>query len=136
MELIAAKVLIGLVVGFLIGLTGLGGGVLLLPILIFGLKVPAIMAVGSDAAFNFLTKIPSSVVHLMKETVRRRVVVALAAGSVPGSILGVRLLQHLRVVHGAGVNEFSALVTRLEGQGASAARLQCAFFWQAATARC
>ena len=106
MELIAAKVLIGLVVGFLIGLTGLGGGVLLLPILIFGLKVPAIMAVGSDAAFNFLTKIPSSVVHLMKETVRRRVVVALAAGSVPGSILGVRLLQHLRVVHGAGVNEF------------------------------
>src|SRR5256885_10183824 len=106
MELIAAKVLIGLVVGFLIGLTGLGGGVLLLPILIFGLKVPAIMAVGSDAAFNFLTKIPSSVVHLMKETVRRRVVVALAAGSVPGSILGVRLLQPLRVVHGAGVNDF------------------------------
>src|SRR3954468_2509306 len=104
MELIAAKVLIGLVVGFLIGLTGLGGGVLLLPILIFGLKVPAIVAVGSDAAFNFLTKIPSSVVHLMKETVRRRVVLALAAGSVPGSILGVRLLQHLRVVHGAGVN--------------------------------
>src|SRR5437660_12208199 len=106
MELMAAKVLIGLVVGFLIGLTGLGGGVLLLPILIFGLKVPAIMAVGSDAAFNFLTKIPSSVVHLMKETVRRRVVVALAAGSVPGSILGVRLLQHLRVVYGAGVNDF------------------------------
>src|SRR5437762_653584 len=106
MELIAAKVLIGLVVGFLIGLTGLGGGVLLLPILIFGLKVPAIVAVGSDAAFNFLTKIPSSVVHLMKETVRRRVVVALAVGSVPGSILGVRLLQHLRVVHGAGVNDF------------------------------
>jgi uncharacterized membrane protein YfcA len=106
MELIAAKVLIGLVVGFLIGLTGLGGGVLLLPILIFGLKIPAIVAVGSDAAFNFLTKIPSSIVHLMKETVRRRVVAALAVGSVPGSILGVRLLQHLRVVHGAGVNDF------------------------------
>ena len=67
MELIAAKVLIGLVVGFLIGLTGLGGGVLLLPILIFGLKIPAIVAVGSDAAFNFLTKIPSGVVHLMRK---------------------------------------------------------------------
>jgi uncharacterized membrane protein YfcA len=34
------------------------------------------------------------------------VVLALAAGSVPGSILGVRLLQHLRVVHGNGVNDF------------------------------
>jgi uncharacterized membrane protein YfcA len=106
MEPIAIKVLIGLIVGFLIGLTGLGGGVLLLPMLIFGLKVPAIIAVGSDAAFNFLTKIPSSVVHLMKGTVRRKVALALAVGSVPGSILGVRFLQHLRVLHGDGVNDF------------------------------
>src|SRR5690349_4842658 len=106
MELIALKVFIGLVVGFLIGLTGLGGGVLLLPLLIFGLRIPAIIAVGSDAAFNFLTKIPSSVVHLRKGTVRRKVALALAAGSVPGSIFGVRLLQHLRVVYGDGVNSF------------------------------
>jgi uncharacterized protein len=106
MELITLKIVIGFVVGTLIGLTGLGGGVLLLPILIFGLRVPAIMAVGSDALFNFLTKIPSSFVHLSKGTVRRRVVLALAVGSVPGSILGVRFLQHLRMVHGAGVNDF------------------------------
>lgn len=106
MELVAIKILIGLLVGTLIGLTGLGGGVLLLPLLIFGLRVPAIIAVGSDAAFNFLTKIPSSVVHFRKGTVRRKVVAALGAGSVPGSILGVRFLQHLRVVHGAGVNDF------------------------------
>ena len=106
MELVALKIFVGLVVGTLIGLTGLGGGVLLLPILIFGLRVPAIIAVGSDAAFNFLTKIPSSFVHLSKGTVRRKVVVALAVGSVPGSSLGVRFLQHLRVVHGAGVNDF------------------------------
>jgi uncharacterized membrane protein YfcA len=106
MELVTLKIFVGFVVGTLIGLTGLGGGVLLLPILIFGLRVPAIVAVGSDAAFNFLTKIPSSFVHLSKGTVRRKVVVALAVGSVPGSILGVRFLQHLRVLHGAGVNDF------------------------------
>jgi len=106
MELITLKVFIGLIVGFLIGLTGLGGGVLLLPLLIFGLRIPAIVAVGSDAAFNFLTKIPSSVVHLRKGTVRRKVALALAAGSVPGSIFGVRLLQHLRVLYGDGVNSF------------------------------
>jgi uncharacterized protein len=106
MELIATKILIGLVVGTLIGMTGLGGGVLLLPILIFGLHVPAIRAVGSDAVFNFVTKIGSSWVHLSKGTVRRRVVVALAAGSVPGSILGVNFLTHLRNVYGAGVNDF------------------------------
>ena len=106
MEPITLKILIGLVVGFLIGLTGLGGGVLLLPLLIFVLGVPAIIAVGSDAAFNFLTKIPSSIVHLRKGTVRRKVVIALACGSMPGSILGVHFLQHLRHVHGNGVNDF------------------------------
>lgn len=106
MELIILKILIGLVVGFLIGLTGLGGGVLLLPVLIFGLRVPAIIAVGSDAVFNFLTKIPSSVVHCTKGTVRYRVVIALAAGSIPGSILGVRWLLHLRTLYGTGVNDF------------------------------
>src|SRR5438046_5840616 len=103
---IAAKILIGLVVGILIGMTGLGGGVLLLPVLIFGLKVPPILAVGSDAVFNFVTKIGSGWMHLRKGTVRRRVVVALAVGSIPGSILGVTFLAHLRHVYGSGVNSF------------------------------
>ena len=90
MEPAALRIFIGLIVGTLIGMTGLGGGVLLLPILIFGLGVPAIKAVGSDALFNFITKIPSSIVHLKKETVRRKVVLALAGGSIPGSIIGIR----------------------------------------------
>jgi uncharacterized membrane protein YfcA len=104
MPLIAAKILVGFCVGTLIGLTGLGGGVLLLPILIFGLRVPAIVAVGSDALFNFFTKIPASLVHLRKGTVRRKVVVALAIGSVPGSAAGVAYLTHLRHLYGDGVN--------------------------------
>jgi uncharacterized membrane protein YfcA len=106
MALIAAKILVGFVVGVLIGLTGIGGGVLLLPILIFGLRVPAIVAVGSDALFNFFTKIPASLLHLKKGTVRRKVVIALAMGSVPGSIAGVALLTHIRSVYGNGVNDF------------------------------
>ena len=104
MPLIAAKILVGFCVGTLIGLTGLGGGVLLLPILIFGLRVPAIIAVGSDALFNFFTKIPASIVHLKKGTVRRKVVLALAVGSVPGSATGVVYLTHLRHMYGDGVN--------------------------------
>ncbi|HEX3320646.1 MAG TPA: sulfite exporter TauE/SafE family protein [Terriglobales bacterium] len=106
MPLIAGKILIGFLVGTLIGMTGLGGGVLLLPLLIFGLHVPAIMAVGSDALFNFVTKIGSSWLHLRKGTVRRKVVIAMALGSVPGSYAGVTFLTHLRSVYGAGVNDF------------------------------
>ena len=86
MPLLAAKILVGFVVGVLIGMSGVGGGVLLLPVLIFGLRVPPIVAVGSDALFNFFTKIPASLLHLKKGTVRRKVVIALAAGSIPGSI--------------------------------------------------
>ncbi|HTR64338.1 MAG TPA: sulfite exporter TauE/SafE family protein [Terriglobales bacterium] len=103
------KVGIGLFVGTLIGMTGLGGGVLLLPILIFGLNVPPIIAVGTDAVFNFVTKIGSGWMHLRSGTVRRAVVLALAVGSVPGSILGVTYLVHLRHVYGAGVNRFITL---------------------------
>jgi uncharacterized protein len=104
--LILAKILIGFVVGTLIGMTGVGGGVLLLPILIFVLRVPPIMAVGSDALFNFVTKIGSSYVHLTKGTVKGRVVLGLAVGSIPGAIMGVGLLKHLRALYGGGVNTF------------------------------
>ncbi|HKF02049.1 MAG TPA: sulfite exporter TauE/SafE family protein [Candidatus Sulfotelmatobacter sp.] len=106
MELLALKILVGFVVGVLIGMSGVGGGVLLLPVLIFGLRVPAIVAVGSDALFNFFTKIPASLMHLKKETVRRKVVLALACGSIPGSIVGVKLLMYIRHLYGDGVNNF------------------------------
>jgi len=106
MEVLTAKILVGFVVGVLIGLSGVGGGVLLLPVLIFGLRVPAIVAVGSDALFNFFTKIPASLLHLKKGTVRRKVVLALATGSIPGSIAGVRLLVYIRHLYGDGVNSF------------------------------
>jgi hypothetical protein len=106
MPLLAAKIFVGFVVGVLIGMTGVGGGVLLLPVLIFGLRVPAIIAVGSDALFNFFTKIPAGLLHLKRETVRRKVVVALAVGSIPGSFGGVKLLMHVRHLYGDGVNNF------------------------------
>jgi len=106
MELLALKILVGFVVGILIGMSGVGGGVLLLPVLIFGLRVPPIIAVGSDALFNFFTKIPASLLHLKRGTVRLSVVLALAVGSVPGSICGVKLLMHIRHLYGDGVNSF------------------------------
>jgi uncharacterized membrane protein YfcA len=106
MPIIATKVLVGFVVGVLIGMTGVGGGVLLLPVLIYVLGYSPIVAVGSDAVFNFFTKIPAGLLHTSKGTVRRKVVIALAVGSVPGSIGGVALLTHIRTLYGNGVNDF------------------------------
>jgi len=68
------------------------------------------VAVGSDALFNFFTKIPASLMHWKSGTVRPRVVAALAVGSVPGSIAGVNLLMHIRHLYGDGVNSFIKMV--------------------------
>lgn len=105
MLLIGLKALIGLLVGTLVGLTGLGGGVLMMPLLIFGLGVPPITAVGSDAVVNFVTKTGAGYLHARQRTVHWRLVGALALGSVPGAVLGVTLLGRLRVLYGSRINE-------------------------------
>jgi len=105
-ESIVARVLAGAIVGFLVGLTGLGGGVLLVPILISALGVPAIVAVGSDALVNAVTKVGAGIVHWRRGNVRWWLVVALIGGSIPGAALGVGILTRLHSTRGSGVNDF------------------------------
>ncbi len=104
MPLLFAKILVGFGVGALIGLSGLGGGVALLPILIFAFGVPGTVAVGSAAAFNALTKVWAGWIHLRNGTVNWPLVLALSAGSLPGTFLGVLLLAHWSVLYGGEVN--------------------------------
>ena len=106
MPLLLVKIMVGVLVGTLVGLSGMGGGVALLPILIFGFGVPAIVAVGSTAAFNALTKVLAGYIHWRNRTVNWPLVLALSAGSLPGTFLGVLLLGHLRAVYGSEVNTF------------------------------
>jgi uncharacterized protein len=103
---IEVHIVIGMVVGMLVGLTGVGGGVILLPILIFGLRVPALVAVGSDAAFNAVTKIGIGYMHWRARTVDRNLVLGLSCGSLPGALLGVTLLNHLHHSLGGGVDHW------------------------------
>jgi uncharacterized protein len=113
MELTLLKIAIGFGVGALVGLTGMGGGALLLPLLIFGLHVPPLTAIGSDAAINFISKIGGGIVHSRQRTVNWRLVSYLAAGSIPGSLLGVALIGHLRRIYGAEVNDVLRIVLGL-----------------------
>ncbi len=101
---VVARILTGLIVGVLVGLTGVGGGILLLPILTSVLGVPPIVAVGSDALVNCVTKIGAGLVHWRRGNVNWRLVVALTVGSVPGAFLGVMFLTLLRDSRG-GINE-------------------------------
>ena len=96
--------LVGLLIGFLVGLTGMGGGSLLAPILILVFKIPPVWAVGTDIAYSTVTKAVGSVVHIRQKNVNFRVALWLACGSVPATFLSVTLVQYIRKHNGVAVN--------------------------------
>jgi len=101
---IVARVFAGLIVGILVGLTGVGGGILLVPILTSALGVPPIIAVGSDAAVNCITKLGAGLVHWRRGNVNWDLVLALTLGSIPGAACGVAVLHRLHTVKGQTAN--------------------------------
>ena len=96
--------LIGLIIGFLIGLTGMGGGSLMTPVMILVMGVKPVIAVGTDLAYGAVTKLVGGASHMRRGTVHRRTAFLLALGSVPASILGVGLTAWLRRSDPALVN--------------------------------
>ena len=82
-------------VGIVVGLTGMGGGALMTPVLVLLFGVPPLTAVSSDLVAAAIMKPVGSVVHLRRGTVHLRLVAALCAGSVPAAFCGVLLARAL-----------------------------------------
>jgi uncharacterized membrane protein YfcA len=98
---------IGFLVGVIVAATGVGGGILLLPLQMVGLHIHPIIAVGSDVIFMFFTKLWATILNWKRETVDRQLALALLTGSIPGGLLGIGLLYFLRLRWGGhGVNSF------------------------------
>jgi uncharacterized membrane protein YfcA len=87
--------LAGLVVGFVVGLTGMGGGALMTPLLVLLFKVEPLAAVSSDLVAAFVMKPVGAGVHLKRGTVDLRLVRWLVLGSVPTAFCGALLLDQL-----------------------------------------
>ena len=85
-------VLSGFVVGLLVGLTGVGGGSLMTPLLILVFGATATTAVGTDLLYAAITKSVGSVAHGRKQNVDWAIVAQLAAGSLPGSVLTIAFM--------------------------------------------
>lgn len=85
----------GLLVGFTVGLTGMGGGALLTPIMILLFRVSPLTAVSSDLVVSLAMKPVGGGVHLRRGTVNRQLVGWLALGSVPSAFVGVLLLRRI-----------------------------------------
>lgn len=99
----------GLLVGLLVGLTGMGGGALMTPLLVLVFKVDPLAAVSSDLVAALVMKPVGGAVHARRGTVNRRLVAWLVAGSVPAAFAGSLALKLL----GAGESLATHLSTLL-----------------------
>jgi uncharacterized membrane protein YfcA len=88
-------VLAGFLVGTIVGLTGVGGGSLMTPLLIFFFGVKPYMAVGTDLLFAAFTKLGGTVSFARQRIVPWRVVGLLSAGSIPASLATIGVLRWL-----------------------------------------
>jgi uncharacterized protein len=93
--------LAGLLVGFVVGLTGMGGGALMTPILVLLFKIEPLAAVSSDIVASMIMKPIGGSVHFRRGSVNKELVKWLVMGSVPSAFLGVVLLKTLGT--GAGL---------------------------------
>ena len=88
-------VIAGLVVGFIVGMTGVGGGSLMTPILLwFG--IPPTTAVGTDLLYAAFTKMGGIYVHHKKQNINWSITGWLSLGSVPAALLTLWILQSIK----------------------------------------
>ena len=90
-----ALILSGLIIGAIIGLTGVGGGSLMTPLLFMGFGVNPAIAVGTDLLFAAATKLGGTVRLARERLIAWRAVGLLSVGSLPAALLTMAVLQHL-----------------------------------------
>ncbi|MBK6870915.1 MAG: sulfite exporter TauE/SafE family protein [Kineosporiaceae bacterium] len=88
-------VLAGLIVGFVVGLTGMGGGALMTPVLVLLFGITPLAAVSSDLVAAAVMKPVGSWVHMRRGTIQWPLVRWLMVGSVPSAFVGVLVLRAL-----------------------------------------
>jgi uncharacterized membrane protein YfcA len=101
-----AIILFGLGVGLLVGITGMGGGSLMTPLLILVIGVKPVVAVGTDLAYGAVTKTLGGWRHFRKGTVFPRLAFWLAVGSCPAALVGVWVLDKLHHALGDDFDTF------------------------------
>ncbi len=104
MDINTGMIAAGLAVGILVGLTGMGAGSLMTPILITVFGIPPTTAVGSDLIYAAITKCFGAARHHQLKNVNRELALWMGAGSVPAAILGVFTLYEIFPRVGVDVN--------------------------------
>jgi len=90
-----AFIFAGFAVGLIVGLTGVGGGSLMTPLLIFGFGIKPHLAIGTDLLFAAFTKMGGTVSLARQRVVPWRLVGALSMGSIPAALVTLYVLHNL-----------------------------------------
>jgi uncharacterized protein len=91
----SAIIVFGLGIGVLVGMTGMGGGSLMTPLLILIFGIQPTTAIGTDIFYSAITKTVGGWRHLRMKTVNMELVKWLAIGSVPAAVIGVAIVSVL-----------------------------------------
>lgn len=102
-------ILFGFGVGVMVGVTGMGGGSLMTPLLVLFFGVKPTLAVGTDIAYQAVTKLVGGFKHARLRTVNFGAAGWLALGSVPGAIFGVKVITEARERFGEDVETFTLI---------------------------
>jgi uncharacterized membrane protein YfcA len=97
-------ILAGMLVGTLVGFSGMGGGSVMTPLLIF-MGLPAAKAIGSDLVYSAVTKTVGSYRHARALRVDWGIVKWMAIGSVPAAVLGVFTVSAIKDAMGSNAND-------------------------------
>jgi hypothetical protein len=100
----------GFFVGMLVGMTGVGGGSLMTPILILVFGVHPVAAVGTDLLYAAATKTGGTLMHGLGRTIDWRIVGRLASGSVPMAVLTLFVLSRVEIKGAAAGGLVSAVL--------------------------
>jgi uncharacterized membrane protein YfcA len=104
--------LTGLLIGLLVGMTGMGGGSLMTPILVLVFDFNVVLAVGTDILHGAIFKTIGAARHRALGHVHARLAFWLALGSVPASLAGVYVIEILKDIYGEDLND---VATRILG---------------------
>ena len=100
----------GLLIGLLVGMTGMGGGSLMTPMLVLLFGFDPMKAIGTDILHGAIFKSFGAVRHRMLKTVHLRLTCWMLLGSAPMALVGVKMTDWLKGRYGDGVEEISAQI--------------------------
>ncbi len=102
--------IIGFIVGFIIGMTGVGGGSLMTPILVLGFGIKPVIAVGTDLLYAAITKSGGVLVHHKHGNIQWKILKLLFMGSIPATLCSIFIIKKL---DDADVNYDNLIMTTL-----------------------